>query len=411
MARRRKVRRGRRRMRRNAWRRQKADHATAAYLGWGYQPRRRKRKRGTPRAYIRRSVGVRRLASFRKRHPVSKRRKSKRRMITFRPKAFGRRYSLAANRNRYSSNPRRRRRRATPARGRGGRFVSRRRGTRKGMRRRTARKAYRRNWFFYDNAPKRRRRRSRQNAFNDNPRRRRRRRPSRRRAYRRNAGRPYMSNPAADILQTIKSVFDVDFLTKTALPVVGGFFASRAVSATLGPAILGDSYTGFIKTAGNFVSAGLAGAAVGIILKDEELAGNVILGGVVNALANLLREVLGGVDFIASSPVLSEAIGLSGMGMVHPQIAAEVEAQVKRELGISDYLTAEQLSRAERIGGVGDYLTAEQLSRSERIGQYPMETAGPSYGPSTEGPLVGQYPAETSGEAMADFADVAAFGG
>lgn len=410
---------GRRRYRRNAWFRQSRDHAVAAKLGWAYQTRRRK-KGGRPRRYIVSRIGRRGLLHFRSRHKVSRRRKHRRSMVTFRVPMFGRRYKLVANKRRrsrrrkYMDNARRtvrRRRRRSVARGAGGRFVSKGRRTRR-------RRSYKKNWFVYnDNAPRRRRRRRsgarrrsrrsyRRNWFvlNDNPKRRRR---SRRRRYasnarrsRRSGGRRYMRNDAiADTFDTIKSVFDVDFITGTALPVVGGFFASRVVSGFVGAAILGDQYVGVVRSVGNLVASGLTAALVGFFVKDPQLAGNVLLGGVVNALAGIVRDIAVQIPQVTSTPALSSAFGLSGMG-AHDDVRRAVEREVMRELGVSDFLSAEQLSRAERIG---DFLSAEQLSRAERIGQYPAETSGPAY--------LAQYPEETSGAAMADFADVAAFGG
>ncbi len=406
---------GRRRYRRNAWFRQSRDHAVAAKLGWAYQTRRRK-KGGAPRRYILGRIGRRGLLRYRAKHKVARRRKSSRRMVTFRVPMFGRRYKLVANkrrrrssrRRRYMDNARRTRRRRRPARGAGGKFVSRRKG---------GRRRYRKNWFVYnDNAPRRRRRRrsssrrrrSRRYAqnwfvYNDNPKRRRR---SRRRRYannsrRRHSSRRYMNNdPISDVLDTVKSVFDVDFLTGTALPVVGGFFASRLVSGTLGSAALGANYTGIVRHIGNLVSSGLTAAAVGMLIKDPQVAGNVLLGGVVNAIAGVLRDLVGNVGFVTGSPALSQAFGLSGMDGMGDDIRSAVEREVMKELGVSDFLSAEQLSRAERVG---DFLSAEQLSRAERVGQYPSEVAGPAY--------LAQYPEETSGGAMSDFADVASFGG
>lgn len=404
---------GRRRYRRNAWFRQSKDHAVAAKLGWAYQTRRRK-KGGSPRRYIVSRIGRRGLLRYRASHKPARRRRSWRKMVTFRVPLFGRRYKLVANkaskrrrkasRRRYMDNARRRRR--SPARGKGGRFVSRRRKSGR-------RKSYRRNWFVYDdNKPRRRRRKSSrrrrkyaQNAFfpyNDNPRRKRRRKSSsRRRRYamngrrRRASGRRYMQNsPVADALDTVKSVFDVQFLTGTALPVVGGFFLTRLVSGFVGGAVLGNNYQGMYRMVGNFIAAGLSGALAGFIMKDPQLAGNILLGGVVNALSGVVRDVAARVDFVAQTPALSSAFGLSGMD----DVASSVERQVMRELGVSDFLTAQQLSRAERVG---DYLTTQQLSRAENIGQYPAETSGPSY--------LAQYPSETSGGALADFADVASF--
>ena len=220
-----------------------------------------------------------------------------------------------------------------------------------------------------------------------------------------NPSRRYMRNDAiGDALDTVKSVFDVDFLTGTALPVVGGFFASRAISGAVGGAILGDKYVGAMRHVGNLVSSGLTAAIAGFLLKDPKLAGNVLLGGVVNAVAGVARDLVKNVGFVTASPMMREAFGLSGLG---DDVNAAVEAEVMRELGVSDYVSAEQLSRSERIG---DYVSAEQLSRSERIGQYPAETSGVSQYPAeTSG--VSQYPSETSGYAMADFADVASFGG
>jgi hypothetical protein len=402
---------GRRRYRRNAWFRQSRDHAVAAKLGWAYQTRRRK-KGGAPRRYILGKVGRRGLLRYRAKHKVARRRKSARKMVTFRVPMFGRRYKLVANKRRrshrrrkYMDNARSTRRRRRPARGAGGKFVA---------RRSRSKRRFKRNWFVYnDNAPKRKRRKSRRSrrsyrrnwfVYNDNSPKRRRR--SRRRRYANNArrhrgGRRFMRNDAiADALDTVKSVFDVDFLTGTALPVVGGFFASRLVSGVVGAAAMGANYTGAVRHIGNLVSSGLAAAAVGFIVKDPQIAGNVLLGGVVNAIAGILRDLVGGLTIVTGSPALSQAFGLSGMGDMGSDIRSAVEREVMKELGVSDFLSAEQLSRSERIG---DFLSAEQLSRSERIGQYPAETAGPAY--------LAQYPEETSGGAMSDFADVASFGG
>ena len=210
-----------------------------------------------------------------------------------------------------------------------------------------------------------------------------------------------MSNdPVSDVLDTVKSVFDPGFLLNVALPVTGGFFGSRLISGALGGALMGANYTGAVRHVGNFISAGLAGAAAGILLKKPVVAGNILLGGVVNAFAGVLRELASGIDFVAGSPPLKEAFGLAGYMGAHDATRSAVEREVMRELGVSDFLTSEQLSRAERVG---DYLTSEQLSRAERVGQYPQETSGPAY--------LAQYPEETSGGTMADFADVASFGG
>lgn len=402
---------GRRRFRRNSWPRQSKDHAVAAKLGWAYQERRRKRKRGSPRSYILSSIRKRRLQKYRARHKVAKRRKSAGRMLSFRMPIFGKTYRLVANkkgrgrrsRRRFMDNGRRRRR--SVSRGAKGRFVS---NKRRGSRRRR----YAKNFYpFNDNKPRRRRRKAARKGrrrsykknwfvYNDNsPKRRRKARRSGRRSRRRysdNGRRRYMRNNAvADVMDTVKSVFDVSFLQNTALPVVGGFFASRAISGFAGAGLLGASYTGWVAHLGNLVSAGLAGAAVGMIFKNPQLAGNVVLGGVVNAVTNIVRDLAGtyGGSLVSASPVLKTALGLSGMG---DNLRQQVEAEVMRELGVSDFLTSQQLSRSERVG---DYLTSQQLSRSERVGQYPAETSG-----------ISQYPAETSGGAMADMADMATFG-
>lgn len=415
---------GRRRYRRNSWFRQSRDHAVAAKLGWAYQTRRRK-KGGKPRRYILKGIkpgggiGKRRLLRYRAVHKVAPRRKSARRLINFRIPMFGRRYKLVANKRRRKSSRRRkymdnaRRTRRRSARGAGGRFVSKSKGSRRryrknwfvyndnaapkrrrkssSRRRRSSRRRYQKNWFVYnDNSPKRRRKSRRSGRHS-----------SRRRRYSQNSGSRYMRNDmVGDALDTVKSVFDVEFITGTALPAVAGFFGSRLVSGFVGGAVLGANYTGIARAIGNFVASGLTGAIVGIVTKNPQMAGNVLLGGVINALAGVVRDLAGGLDVVKTTPALSSAFGLSGLG-VHDDVRSAVEREVMRELGVSDFLTAEQLSRSERIG---DFLTSEQLGRAERIGgmgQYPQETSGPAY--------LSQYPEETSGGAMADFADVASF--
>lgn len=363
MAKKRKV--ARRRRKKRGWHGSRKDHRIAAQIGWAY--RRKKRKKGpkSPGRYVLSKVGRRGLRSYRKRRKVSRRRKSKPVYVK-----WGRQ-RIAAN------PPRRRRRRRNQRRDARGRFVSKsgrkRRTTRRRKyaanpprrrRRSRSRSGYKKNWFVYNRNPKR-----------------------------------YMDNPVADIFATIKSTFDIDFLTKTALPVVGGYFGSRAVSAfAIGgvAGAVGIEYSGVVKHVGNFLSAGLLGAGVGYLTKDARLAGNIILGGVVGALAGIITELVGGMDIVQTSPILSSMF-MGDMGQVNNDVRKAVEAEVMRELGVSDYLTTQQLSRAENIG---DYLTTQQLSRAENISQYPAETSG----------YLAQYPEETSGGAMADFADVASFG-
>jgi hypothetical protein len=384
----------RRRSRGKGWWNDKRGHKTAGKIGAAQSPR---RKRGGRARYFLKKFGLRKIVRHRAKHRKSRKRAHSPLKFLIRVGGRKKRYRLIANRRksmRYADNAKRGRR--LPPRGRGGRFKSK---SRRGG-------SYKRNWFVYNNNPKRRRSRRRKYSanwfvYNDNAKKRRRKGKSRRRYSANSRTRRYMDNDVmADALSTVKGVFDFTFLTNIALPVVGGFFGSRVLSGAVGGALLGANYTGAVRHLGNLVSSGLAGVLVGFLTKNATMAGNVVLGGVVNALAGLIRDVVKDVAFVQESPMLKETFGLAGMGLgAHDDVRSAVEREVMRELGVSDFLTSEQLSRAERVG---DFLTSEQLSRAERVGQYPQETSGPAY--------LAQYPEETSGGAMADFADVASFG-
>lgn len=408
---RRKRRKAPRKYRRNAWGGQSRDHRTASQLGWAYRRRRRRvgpkgtkgytkrrRTRGYPsKAQVKRYVqymGVPRLSMYRLRHSMTeakmKRRRSRRRILSFRPKSGAfRGKRLVANR-----------RRKQP-RSRSGRFVSRKRSSRR----------YRDNWFVV-NKPRRKRRRSRRrrsSRYNDNwfvvnkPRRRRRRASRRRRAKasrRRYRSNSYRSNPITDlpkqIIDNVKEIFSPDFLLNTALPLTAGFFGTRALTGGIS-GLLGIKVDGPVKAVVNMVGAAVGGSLIAYV--KPEMAGSFMLGGVLGAVNDLVRGLVKDIAFVQQSPLLAETFGVSGFGLgTDEDVRRTVEHEVMRELGVGgvgDYLTAQQLSASENVSGLGSYLTTQNLSVAERVGQYPYETSG---GGSTG------YPRETSG--MAELADV-----
>ena len=315
---------------------------------------RRKRRRRLGKAYGRGALRRHRGA-----HPLKYKRGGKRlRRLTpgipIRYKTKKRRYTLVANRDnrgRFSTTRRKKRRRTT----------------RKGMRRSTARRAYRRN-----------------------PR------GTRKGMRRRTARRAYRRNPdiAASFVDALTAPFDVKFVTETALPVTGGFLLSRFASGMLGGGLMGEGYKGPVRIVGNFAAAGITGFAAGLVASTlkvgnpVQIRGNVILGGMVNAVAGLIKYVLTDVmpvKFISDSPALSSAFGLSGLGYDNSQIRSAVQREVMRELGVSDYLTSQDLGKAQYMG---DYLTTQQLAKAQ---------------PNT----MSHY--ESNGGTLADFSDVAAF--
>ena len=357
-----------------------SGHTVAHHIGRaGMKKGRAKTKSGRRkrRTYVKSRVGgLGKIRSYRKRRKITKGRKTP--LIRYRQKIGKRRVSLVANRSTRKGMRRKTARRAYKGltRDRRGRFLKK-RGTRAGMRRKTARRAYQSN--------PRRRRTTRKGM----------RRRTARRAYRRNPG------IAAGFVESLTAPFDLKFVTETALPVTGGFLLSRFASGMIGGGILGTNYKGPVRIAGNFVAAGLTGFAAGFIAQQvkignpTQIRGNVILGGMVNAVAGLIKYVLTDVmpvAFITESPALSSAFGLSGLGYDNSEIRSAVQREVMKELGVSDYLTSQDLGKAQYMG---DYLTTQNLAKAQ---------------PNTMSGMGDQwFPAEANGGALADFSDVATF--
>jgi len=324
--------------------------------GAGAAQRRKRRTRLTD------SFGRGAIRRHRGKHPLKYKRGGKKLRrktpgIPIRYKTKKRRYTLVANRDSR------------------GRFSGRkRRTTKKGMRRKTARRAYTRNPRGTRTGMRRK---------------------TARRAYKRN---PTM---AASFVDALTAPFDMKFVTETALPVTGGFLLSRFASGMLGGGLMGEGYKGPVRIVGNFAAAGITGFAAGFVASTlkvgnpTQIRGNVILGGMVNAVAGLIKYVLTDVmpvKFISDSPALSSAFGLSGLGYDNSQIRSAVQREVMKELGVSDYLTTQDLGKAQYMG---DYLTTQNLAKAK---------------PNTMSGMGDQwFPAEANGGALADFSDVATF--
>lgn len=378
-----------RRMKRNSWGNDARGHSIAAKLGWAFRKGRRssgikggrrlrrgrRPSRRAARMYIRRAIGIGNLFGYRADHKPAARRRHRR--IVFKSKIFGIRRRLVANK-----------RRRLKRNGKG-QFV--------GHKRRRSRRKYQDNWFVVNKKRRksRRRRGSRRKysanfyPYNDNPSKRRR----SRRKYRDNGRRRrrYASNPGnlGGMLQrgmnAVKEVFDVNFLMQSVLPVSMGFFASRALVGGV-QGLLGLHLDGPLKIVAKMVGAGLAGAVAGMLPIPwlQRSSHQIILGGLLDAANSLVSSLVKDVAIVKQSPLLSESFGVSGLGLgTNEEVRRAVEHEVMKELGVGDYLSAEQLGRSERLG---TYLTAENMAVAERIGQYPRETSG-----------MAQYPMETSG--------------
>lgn len=218
--------------------------------------------------------------------------------------------------------------------------------------------------------PRRRARRARQNAvvpvmWNS------RRRSSR--SYRWNSVMPFQINPGAaiaSIQRRAMSFVDVQFWLQDALPLAGGFVASKTVGAMLYgvigkavalPAIADKA----VRIASDALAAtGLAYAAG--MVAGRRVADNVFLGGVAGVAHSVLREILGGT-------AIGSAIGLSGLGDdLAERMKYEVQRRVEAEMsGMGAFLTQTDLN----LQGLGAYLNQTDL-QSQMLGANLINSPG-----------------------------------
>jgi len=310
----------RKRRRRNSWKNAPRRHARAAKLGWRRRRRRKTRaRRRRPRRRVRRAANPyvynapRRRRRRRRRNPV----------LPY----------FAYNRPRR----RRRRRRRNPPpttklyRSRRGRYTKRRTGRR-------ARPVRTKGWGWKNNPVL-----------------------------------PYFAynqGPVAAVLGRAQSVVDVEFVTGTALPLVGGFVGTKMAGALIyGPIQKMVGVTGVfddvLRFGTNLLGASGLAYVVGMVTKDRRMADNVFLGGIVSIFHDLLSKLLAGTD-------IGRAIGM-GQDLseeLKHRIAESVRHEVERGVGdMGAFVSAQALEQANpylgpgmRVQGMGDFATQQAIA-------------------------------------------------
>lgn len=319
----------RRRARKKGWRRQKSDHSIAGKIGWAG----RKRRRSS--TYVRsRGVKKRKLKSYRRRHKPARRRKTR---VSY----WGR----------VAANPRRRRRR---------------------------RRATRRN-------PVRRRRRRRKARRN----------PRRRRRTRRTSYRTYRYNPAASLslrgLKTsVKDMFRTNMI-KSALQIAGGSLAVGVANAYVGSFIEDKvgirsriaAYTGEYASKALYVydkaftlaltgamSFGVGAAAKMLKVKEStrrQIQTSIAMGGALLVAGQVVADVVA---------IVGEKLGIAlpmgdylGDYATLPPVDAAISRQIASELG--DYATTYDYGEAG--SDLRDFATVGQVDSASRLGNLDFE--------------------------------------
>lgn len=380
------------RTRRNLWKGDRAGHRTAAHIGWAFRPRRAKGP-AKPGAYLR-AAGVtpRALARYRRKHPVSGRRRVGRsrrfrRALGFRVNAGRRRVgSYAGFVKRFASRSRLRgpalfRAAARAYRGNADPFPM-----------LNARRRVRRNQLpglVYYNARRKKARRGRKGrgrarrnavlpylAWDDNARRKGRKRGRRGRVGS-NAVLPYAAfnssaddNPMEALGEAVETTFSTEFWSETVLPMgagyIGGQFAGGLVYGLVqklgGSAVAGS---GILPSVARVGSKALGSAAVSaaafFITKDRDVAGKVLAGGLVAVLASIVQEIVG-------IEAYKSITGMAEIGDMAAELTDELKARIAESV-------RGEIARAEGAAGyqagVNAFVTAESLQPAPYMGPGP----------------------------------------
>lgn len=410
--------RSRHRARRNVWRRDRAGHKAAAHIGWGYRSDRKRGPRPVMRYLSAAGLSGAALRKYRKGRSTSAKTLLRKRVVrkrrSGRPREAFKTRPFLVNRNSG-------RRRA----GSYAKFVgafARRTGMSGPALMRAAGRAWRggrakSNQALYPMV-NRGRKRARRNQlpgmvyFNSRGRKGRGRKRSRRNApvlpylafenrgrkrHRRNPILPYAvfnarggaMDAATDAFETI---IDVDFWKDTVLPMGAGFIAGQFAGGLvygLLQKVAGDKVTGsgFIPALARVGSKALGSGAVAalsfVVLKNRDLAGKVLAGGLVATLAAIIQEVFG-------SDTYSKITGMSGFDdmaadltdELKARIAQSVRSEIARSEGgtpsVSAFVSTQDLAPAPTLGpgprvqGVDAFVNTQDLQTAPQEQNAPM---------------------------------------
>jgi len=168
------------------------------------------------------------------------------------------------------------------------------------------------------------------------------------------------------ILSTMKG-----FTTKSAIEKFG-WVTGGVVAGTVAPNLLAKGINKLVPTVNidtplaragiGVVGSMLAGAAVGVLTKSRDKGTLVAAGGI--------ASVLGALAISKINQYLPGVAGLGALGATDAQVRAVVEREIRRELGVGEYVTQNMLE-----GGVGDYVTVPKVDAAGTAAGLGLESA------------------------------------
>ncbi len=190
----------------------------------------------------------------------------------------------------------------------------------------------------------------------------------RRTSYRRNAILPYFAfnQPLEALTAPLMDLTSPTFWLETALPVAGGALGTDIMAAQTS-SLLKIRYEGIAKHGLKLSSAlGLAGV-VGLVTGNKNIAFNVLAGGIVSILYGVAYDIIGARTY----KEVTKGYGVAGLSGLKEDLTEELKSRIAE--GIKEEVGG--MSQAEipgQIPGVGmsDYLTKEQLQRAPRLSAY-----------------------------------------
>lgn len=408
-----------RRARRNLWRKDRAGHKGAAHIGWGYRSDRKRGPRPVMRYLSAAGLSGAALRKYRKgrktsaktllRKRVHRKRRSGRPRESFKTRPFlvnrngGRRragsyarFVGAFARKTGMSGPGLMR--AAGRAWRGGK--SRRNADPFPMLNRGRRSRARRNQIpglvYFNRKGRKGRKRSRRNgpvlpylAFENRGRRHRSRRNGAILPYAAFNSRKGAMEAATDAFET---VIDVDFWKDTVLPMSAGFIAGQFAGGLvygLVQKIGGDKVTGsgILPALARVGSKALGSAAVSalsfLVLKDRDIAGKVLAGGLVATFAAIITEIFG-------ADTYSKITGMSGFDDMAADLTDELKARIAHSVrseiarteggvpSVSAFVSTQDLAPAPSLGpgprvqGVDAFVNTQDLRTAPQGQAQPM---------------------------------------
>lgn len=218
--------------------------------------------------------------------------------------------------------------------------------------------------------PRKRRKKRRRNAVARNPRRKKRRRRNALglnllpRRYRRRRFGLRRRNPVSSAVGMLKTLISPD-AAKDYAYIGAGFVAGAIVPHFV---VKGLQKAGILKAAVPSMAANIAigvgssigtGLLVGMLTKDRRAAIKVTAGGLAGVLGSL------------AVTQLEKVLPLSGLGFAQAEteVRRAVEAEVRKSLGLGQFITSEEVAEAGEVAGThfGQFVEAEDIETVEEV--------------------------------------------